>query len=45
MKDFMMNDAVTKEESKDQTKFDLEVINSVMEQHPVMVSVMQRRID
>lgn len=45
MKDFVMTDVGTKEEKKTGTKRDLEIINEVMEQHPVMVSVMQRRLD
>lgn len=45
MKDFVMTDAGAQEEKKTGTKRDLEIINEVMEQHPVMVSVMQRRLD
>lgn len=45
MKDFVMTDSGGQEEKKTGTKRDLEIINEVMEQHPVMVSVMQRRLD
>ena len=33
------------EENKKDSKRDLEIINEVMEQHPVMLNVMQRRLD
>lgn len=33
------------EEKKSNTKRDLEIINEIMEQHPIMVGVMQRRLD
>ena len=45
MKDFVMTDTAAHEEKKTGVKRDLEIINEVMEQHSVMVSVMQRRLD